>query len=217
LKPPRTIWLIRHGLRLDVHDPAWLKTTDRPHDTPLSPDGLVQADEVGRRLARENIAHLFASPFLRAMQTADRIAHALSPRLPIKIEHGLCEAFFPRWFPVLPTLPSTVEFAGRFAHVDTHYRSAVLPQYPESTEQLRERTRKTILALASHTRGNLAIVSHGGAITSLCAGLVENGKSVHAACCCLIQITHASGNWSLVRDGRDTSHLSRTESELRFA
>ena len=215
MKPTQNIWLIRHGLRLDVHDPNWLKTTDRPHDTPLSPDGLIQAEEVGRRLASENIRHLYASPFLRAMQTADRIARTLA--LPMKVEHGLCEAYYSRWFPVLPTFPSLAEYAPQFPHIDHAYASAVRPNYPESDAELRLRTSQAIRAISSSTTENIAIVSHGGAITSLCAGLLERGSSVHAACCCLIQLTHSDGKWTLVRDGRDTTHLSKTENVLRFA
>ena len=55
---------------MDFVDPAWAQKSDRPHDCPLSPDGVVQARETGRRLGGEDISHLFASPFLRAAETA---------------------------------------------------------------------------------------------------------------------------------------------------
>ncbi|MCX5658111.1 MAG: histidine phosphatase family protein [Planctomycetota bacterium] len=210
------LWLIRHGARLDVADPSWLLTAERRHDTPLSPEGRVQAGEVGARLAREGIQHLFASPFLRALETAEPIGAALN--LPVRVEHGLCEAFYPQWFPVWPTFLPREEMLGRFPGVDRGYTSAVTPQYPETKEELQARTARTVDALVDRFPGNLALVSHGGAITGLCTALVGRaGSSVHAACCCLIHLVRRDGQWTIERDGRDTSHLSKTESELRFS
>jgi len=40
--------------------------------------------QLGQRLKREDIAHIFASPFLRTVQTANQVAEALD--LPIKLE-----------------------------------------------------------------------------------------------------------------------------------
>lgn len=212
---PRHLWLVRHGARLDVAHPEWLKTAERPHDTPLAPDGLIQADEVGRRLRSEGIHHLFVSPFLRALETADRIANALD--LPMRVEHGLCEAYYPQWFPINPTFMPREEMVKRFPRVDQAYVSAVTPAYPEDKEGLKSRTARVVQELTRRYEGNLLLVSHGGAISSLCASLVANGNSVHAACCCLIQLSERDALWTLTRDGRDTSHLSLTESVLRFA
>lgn len=149
------------------------------------------------------------------MQTADRISREL--KLPIQIEHGLCEAYFPNWFPVQPTFPSAAEFAVDFSTVDVNHRSAVEPAYPESPEQLNIRTLATARALIERARGDIALITHGGAITSLCRALLNRAPSVHAACCCLIQLTRHENEWKIVRDGKDTSHLSKTESTLRFA
>ena len=70
----RTVWLVRHGNRQDFVDRSWRETAARPHDPPLSADGREQARETGRFLAGEPIDHLFASPFLRAVETAARRA-----------------------------------------------------------------------------------------------------------------------------------------------
>ena len=71
------IWIIRHGNREDFQNPGWAKTAQRPFDPALSPDGETQAKEVGRRLQDEPIHCVFASPFLRTIQTASHIAEAL--------------------------------------------------------------------------------------------------------------------------------------------
>jgi len=48
--------------------------------------------QLGQR-QREGIAHIFASPFLRTVQTANQIAEALD--LPIKLESGLVNGSIP--------------------------------------------------------------------------------------------------------------------------
>lgn len=212
----RNLWLIRHGDRLDTADPGWLLTAKRRHDTPLSSLGHVQAREVAARLAQEQVDHLFASPFLRALETAAAIGAAL--RLPVRVEHGLCESFLDRWFPVLPDFMPEAELHATFPGVDRGYISAVRPNYPESGDDTRLRLARTVAALTESFTGNLALVSHGGAITSLCQALVgPRGASVHAACCCLIHLTCRDGTWTLERDGRDTSHLSKSEAQPKFS
>ena len=80
----QTIWLCRHGTRADFVDPSWIG--DNP---PLSGDGVRQAIETGARLKDETINHLFASPFLRTLETAHYIAEAIN--LEIKVEYGASE------------------------------------------------------------------------------------------------------------------------------
>jgi broad specificity phosphatase PhoE len=46
-------------------------------------------------LKKEKIAHIFASPFLRTVQTANAVAEMLN--LPIKLETGLSEWLNPVW------------------------------------------------------------------------------------------------------------------------
>ena len=73
------IWICRHGNRIDFVDPSWQGT-----DPYLADDGIVQAKETGIRLREEGIQHIFASPFLRTIETAHHIAEAVD--LSVKIE-----------------------------------------------------------------------------------------------------------------------------------
>ena len=98
-----TVWICRHGNRIDFVDPSW-----KGNDPHLSPDGVIQAKETGVRLRGEGIQHIFASPFLRTLETAHHIAEALD--LPVKIEHGACEWMNPEWFPEPPVyIPVEIE------------------------------------------------------------------------------------------------------------
>jgi broad specificity phosphatase PhoE len=47
----QTIWIARHGNRLDFVRPEWFDTALRPYDPPLSKDGFVQAKQLAKRLA----------------------------------------------------------------------------------------------------------------------------------------------------------------------
>lgn len=211
----RTIWFSRHGNRLDFISAEWLATAERPYDSPLSPDGVIQARELGRRLAREKIDHLFSSPFLRALETAAQVAEVIDR--PIRIEAGLCEMFLPQWFPVPPTFSDPAEMARRFPRVDPTYQSAVQPKYPETREDMLARTARTVQELARNFPGNLSLVGHGGSMGGLCAGLVGGNPTVHPALCCLVKVAGRNGGWILEADGSDTSHLSQVEQPLRLA
>jgi transcription factor C subunit 7 len=209
------LWLVRHGSRLDVEQPAWVETAARPHDTPITDSGWVQARETGAWLARElHVDHLFASPFLRAVQTATPIAAALG--LPIRIEAGLAELFLARWFPRDPELPDAPTLAREFPAVDPDWRSLVPPRYPEDDAGAEERAARTMAALLGAHRGTVVCVSHGGAISLFCKALLGHGGGVHPRLCALIHLQYRDGAWLLRRDGSDGSHLSITEDKLRI-
>lgn len=92
---PRTvIFLIRHGARYDfANKEEWQATCARlgheAHDPPLSALGHSQAREAATALRGEQIDHILSSPYLRALQTAQPLAHVLG--LPICVEHALAE------------------------------------------------------------------------------------------------------------------------------
>ncbi|QBD76504.1 histidine phosphatase family protein [Ktedonosporobacter rubrisoli] len=64
-------------------------------DVPLSEAGQAQAQQLARRLSREQIDVLYCSPQLRAQQTAEPIATALG--LPLRTRKELREMDFGAW------------------------------------------------------------------------------------------------------------------------
>jgi len=96
---PQTIWIARHGNRIDFVNPEWFNTAERRYDPPL-PMMAGASHQLGQRLKREDIAHIFASPFLRTVQTANQVAEALD--LPIKLESGLSEWLNSAWMTDVP-------------------------------------------------------------------------------------------------------------------
>ncbi|KNC99347.1 uncharacterized protein SPPG_05594 [Spizellomyces punctatus DAOM BR117] len=77
-----TVYLIRHGERIDHIDPSWSCTASQPYDPPLSPGGIRQACRTGShlstRLVTSPIRYIFSSPFKRCIETAEEILHALT-------------------------------------------------------------------------------------------------------------------------------------------
>jgi broad specificity phosphatase PhoE len=211
---PQRIWIARHGNRADFADPQWRQAAARPHDPPLSPDGLVQADELGRRLLGEGIAHVFTSPFLRAIQTASRVADILG--LAVRIEHGLTEWLNLEWFPSAPEYLPLEEAAALFRVVATDYASAVLPSYPETWEQMEARMAMAATMLAERFPGDMLFIGHGATVLGICHALLKDRpEAISAPLCGLTRIARTPGGWRLELNG-DTSHLSHGQDGLRF-
>lgn len=95
--------VIRHAQRLDEVNPTWAAQAFRPQDSPLSPQGIEQAQHLGRWLSRQSwakageLAGIFSSPFARTVQTAHFSLEEMQKHLPgeaphaINVEYGLSE------------------------------------------------------------------------------------------------------------------------------
>lgn len=209
------VWIARHGNRIDFVNPEWFNTAERRFDPPLSDDGVVQAYKLGQRLKTENIAHIFASPFLRTVQTANQIAEALD--LPIKLESGLSEWLNPAWFPEMPEKLSVADLIKLYPRIDTNYTSRVVAQYPETGAQAILRSGKTAKVLADEFLDDILLVGHGASVLGATIGLVgETAKDqVKASLCCLVKVVRQQPNWLLELAG-DTAHLNEVEEVIRF-
>ena len=196
----QAIWLCRHGNRIDFVDPSW-KGTD-PH---LSEDGVVQAKETGLRLRGEGIRHIFASPFLRTVETAHHIAEALD--LQVRIEHGATEWLNPEWFSEAPAYLSPDDLRTRFPRVDGRYASAVTPKHPETSEEALDRAGETARILADAFPSNLLIVGHGHSVSGMATGLAGRDGILTVGLCALFKLVRGPGRFTLELGG-DASHLS---------
>ncbi|MFS0515759.1 histidine phosphatase family protein [Nostoc sp. UIC 10607] len=211
------VWIARHANRLDFVNPDWFLTAERRYDPPLSDDGMVQAQQLAKRLKKENIAHIFASPFLRTVQTANAVAEVLN--LPIKLETGLSEWLNPVWMTEEPERLSTPALAQLFPKIDTSYTSRIAAKYPETHEKVRERSGQTARCLAAEFfPEDILLVAHGASVLGGAMGLVgEIAKTeVKASLCSLVKVVREDPEWLLELKG-DTSHLTHIEEVIRFA
>ncbi|MDP8963846.1 MAG: histidine phosphatase family protein [Cyanobacteriota bacterium] len=209
----QTVWIARHGNRLDFVNPEWFNTAERPYDPPLSEDGVVQANQLGQRLVGEGIRHIFASPFLRTVQTANFVADALD--LPIKLESGLSEWLNPAWMQTNPERLSMQELQELFPRIDPSYTSRVIAHYPETSEKVLERTAETAKRLMTEFSEDILLVGHGASVVGVTQGLVGGTPEVNASLCCLVKLVRQEQEWVMELNG-DTSHLNQTEDVIRF-
>lgn len=140
-------------------------------DPPITELGLHQCRTVGEELAAQSIKidHVYSSPALRCVQTADQILEGLGmrDRIPIRIEPCLFE--FLKWYPVLPVkwpFLDLDEFSQNGFFIDKTYK----PTYPieslrQDEDELMYYTRshlitKNILKTHQKDSGNILIVGH---------------------------------------------------------
>jgi broad specificity phosphatase PhoE len=209
----QTVWIARHGNRLDFVNPEWFNTAERPYDPPLSEDGLEQAKQLGQRLVGERIAHIFASPFLRTVQTANEVANILN--LPIKLESGLSEWLNPEWMKTEPERLPLEELQERFPRIDPSHTSLVIARYPETSEMVLQRTAQTAQRLTAEFSEDVLFVGHGASVVGCTQGLVGGTPEVKASLCCLVKLVRQEEEWVMELNG-DTSHLSKAEEVIRF-
>ena len=209
----QTVWIARHGNRLDFVNPEWFNTAKRPYDPPLSEDGFEQAKQLGQRLVGEGIRHIFASPFLRTVQTAVQVAEALD--LPIKLESGLSEWLNPEWMNTMPEKLPIEVLHEQYPRIDLSYTSRVIAHYPETSVEVLERTAETARRLTDEFSEDILLVGHGASVVGTTQGLVAGTPEVHASLCCLVKLVRQEQGWIMELNG-DTSHLTETEDSIRF-
>ncbi|NET44715.1 histidine phosphatase family protein [Okeania sp. SIO2B3] len=211
----QTVWIARHGNRIDFVNPEWFNTAERPYDPHLSDDGVIQAKQLANRLVGENITQIFSSPFLRTVQTANEVASILD--LPIKLDWGLCEWLNPEWMPAMPETLSLEIMAKTYNRIDLSYNAGT-PQYPETWEACMKRAGETTQSIvAQFPTENILLLGHGASVIGIAAGLVgEIAKvEIKASLCCLVKIVREQQQWVMELSG-DTSHLENIETNIRF-
>ena len=210
------VWIARHANRLDFVNPDWFLTAQRRYDPPLSDDGMVQAQQLGKRLKGKKIAHIFASPFLRTIQTANAVAEVMD--LQIKLEIGLSEWLNPAWMTEEPEKLPTSALVKLFPRIDTSYTSRIAAQYPETHEKVRERSAQTARCLSTEFfPHDILLVAHGASVLGAAMGLVGDiaKTEVKASLCSLVKVVRQDSEWLLELKG-DTSHLTKIEELVRF-
>lgn len=209
----QTVWLTRHGCRIDFVDPDWFVQATNPYDPPLAPEGMTQAQKLATRLRYEGIEAIYASPFLRAVETALPLARDL--RLPINIEPGLSEWFNPEWFDHAPAVCATSELARKYAQVNTHYVSRLAPSFPETWEALKQRAANTITQIQRTHHKPILLVGHGASVLGCAWALVGETPEMHVDYCALFKLVRVGARWQTELNG-DTSHIGYRSQALRF-
>lgn len=208
---PQTVWIARHANRLDFVYPAWFDTAERRYDPPLSDDGHLQAQQLAQRLQTERIAHIFCSPFLRAIQTGYPVAEALD--LSLKLEAGLGEWHNPDWMSEAPQTCPRHLLEIDYPRIDWRYSSQIIPEYPESENALRQRTADIAQKLVQDFADNILLVGHSHSVIGAAQGLVQGQPVVNAPLCGLVKVMGGE-KWQIILNG-DISHLSNSKFRIQ--
>lgn len=210
----QTLWLARHGNRFDFVNPQWFNNATRRYDPPLSEDGFMQAKQLGHRLKNESITEIFASPFLRAIQTANEVAEILD--LPIKLEAGLSEWHNRDWMSEVPQTHPQDFLQSHYPRIDWSYNSQIFPHYPESETEVGYRTQKIAQKLVSNWTKDLLLVGHSISVLGATKGLLSEDLVVNTPLCGLVKLVRNRDRWQLELNG-DTSHLTLFKEEINLA
>ena len=213
MSSPQTVWIARHGNRLDFVKPEWFNTAKRRYDPPLSEDGFIQAQQLGKRLEKERISHIFASPFLRTIQTASEVAKILD--LPIKLESGIGEWHNPDWMTEHPETHPRELLEKDYPHIDWNSSSYLVPKYPETEVTMMKRMAQVADKLVSDYSQEILLVGHGASVIGLTQGLTKETPTFKASLCCLVKLVKINDKWDIELGG-DTSHLTEIENQVRF-
>jgi broad specificity phosphatase PhoE len=138
-----------------------------PHLTDL---GRRQAAAVARALRLSSLRWLIASPYARALETAEIIAGHLD--LPITVEPLIAERFF---FTCDIGSP-LAELRARWPEVDfDHLRDPWWPQLEETEEVILHRSETFRYQMTIEAWSDIAVVTHWGFIRALTGLKVPNG------------------------------------------
>lgn len=141
------------------------------------------------------------------------VADALD--LPIKLESGLSEWLNPAWMKTEPERLPLEVLQERFPRIDPSYTSRVIARYPETNDQVLDRTGETARLLVAEFSQDILLVGHGASVVGTTQGLVGGTPEVNAALCCLVKLVRQGQKWVMELNG-DTSHLTQTEEAIRF-
>lgn len=143
-------------------------------NTSLCETGRKQAHLLGKRLKNYEIDALYASDLLRAEETAQIIQEELEKPLEIAIRKGLQETDFGEL-----TYQLDADIAVKYKEfMESRYHVEEDWAYPggESGQDVYERAEKVIQEIVHTPYQNVAVVTHGGTIRVLLAGLFGAGQ-----------------------------------------
>ncbi|KAE9421250.1 hypothetical protein Angca_001106, partial [Angiostrongylus cantonensis] len=212
----RAIWVVRHAEREDNINKNWRSlpgaSSLASDNSMLSERGRSQAKECAERFRNENIAHVFASPFDRTIETASIIV--AGKNLLIKPEPGLCEALYLCEKPV--GFWETNNLKEKYPLVDTDYipvySKHTLPKEGFGDDACLPRVRNTLNRLTekydgtSTISGDLLLVSHGAPIGAIHE--IWNGDFKYVGQATVSKFVEVNSGKFRMEFSSDASHLS---------
>ncbi|KAH7915802.1 histidine phosphatase superfamily [Hygrophoropsis aurantiaca] len=200
-----TIYIARHGFRLNWVNTNWKSVTGLPRDPPLAAYGETQAQELADYFlslpAEQRPTAVFSSPYYRCLQTAKPTSEALN--LPIYVEHGLSEWYSPAapGTGLHPRPAPAAELQAYFPTIDPVWSSLWHPsRRGEDLPQLHARTAGVLGALIPEIEARfpgakrVLLVSHAATVIALARALLgEPALPLRVGCCSLTEVVRREG------------------------
>ncbi|MCH7730588.1 histidine phosphatase family protein [Patescibacteria group bacterium] len=163
------LYLVRHG-----ESEGNISRTHQYEHTPLSNTGKEQAKIVAKRLKRHNIDVFYASPYVRAQETAITISKIIGK--PVKILDELRETPNPSELNGLHyDDPKAVKIKNKMKN--NWHKSDWKYSDEESFNQLKDRSLKLLqYLLKNHRDKNVLCVCHAGIMKAIIAGMLLGEK-----------------------------------------
>ncbi|KAI0374213.1 PGAM-domain-containing protein [Pilatotrama ljubarskyi] len=220
-----TIYIARHGYRMNWVTSEWHSVTGLPRDPPLAAFGLTQAQELADYFLslpedlRPTI--ILSSPYYRCLQTAVPSAQKLG--LPLYVEHGLSEWYSPvsPGTGLHPRPASATELRTYFPEIDDSWKSIYYPSRKgEDVPEVHDRVNGLLRALVpcierkySGKHKRILLVSHAATVIALTRELIgDRSLPLRVGCCTITELvrkpgeTGAVGCWEAKRLA-DGAHL----------
>ncbi|KAH8120344.1 phosphoglycerate mutase-like protein [Phellopilus nigrolimitatus] len=201
-----TIYIARHGFRMNWVTNSWASPTGLPRDPPLAAYGESQAEELAQYFLalpeEERPTAIFSSPYYRCLQTAKPTSKALD--VPIYVEHGLSEWYSPvkPGTGLHPRPASAHDLQAYFPQIDPAWASVWYPSRKgELVEEVHDRTGGCLEVLHPQTERlypsqhkRILLVSHAAIVIALTRELVGN-RDLHlrVGCCSLTIVKRKLG------------------------
>ncbi|KAH8102625.1 phosphoglycerate mutase-like protein [Cristinia sonorae] len=201
-----TIYIARHGYRLNWDTTSWKSVTGLPRDPPLAAFGVTQAEELAAHFASlpkvERPTAIFSSPYYRCVQTSKPVSKALG--VPIFVEHGLSEWYSPAAprTGLHPRPGSPTSLRKYFTEIDDSWQPIYYPSRKgEDVEQCHHRAGQCVKAIVEdlerrfpgkHQR--ILLVSHAATIIAVVRELVgDRDLPLRPGCCSLTKLERKAG------------------------
>lgn len=170
------VHFVRHG-----ENPANLtrEFSHRVVDYPLTERGVAQARATARHFRGSHIAAIYASPLLRAQQTAEIISEALA--LPVQIIEAFREVNVGR-LELLPPCEEHWALHDRiFADWLSGQSSSCFPDGEDHTALVRRMQSGLVEALRDRDEQEIIIVAHGGILAATVGTFCHNAQTFPTA------------------------------------
>ncbi|KHJ89933.1 phosphoglycerate mutase family protein [Oesophagostomum dentatum] len=206
----RVVWVVRHAEREDNINKSWRDlpaARDLGLDNPmLSERGRRQCMECAARFRDIKIAHVFASPYDRTIETASIIVAGRN--LLVKPELGLCESLHHCTDP--PGFWDTARLKKKYPLVDAAYvpifSRHTLPKVEFGDYASTPRIRSTLISLTEKYSGDLLLVSHGAPIA--CVHKVWHDQYFYVGQASVTKFVEVEKGKFRLEYSADISHLS---------